>query len=43
MQLQVALDVLDLPAALTLADQVSEHVDILELGMNLSPQLGHLP
>ena len=35
MQLQVALDVLDLPSALTLANQVSEHVDILELGTPL--------
>lgn len=32
MKLQVALDVLDLPSALTLAYQVAEHVDILELG-----------
>ena len=40
MQLQVALDVLDLPAALTLANQVSEHVDILELGTPLVKSAG---
>lgn len=40
MQLQVALDVLDLPSALTLANQVSEHVDILELGTPLVKSAG---
>ncbi|WP_460443219.1 3-hexulose-6-phosphate synthase [Amycolatopsis stemonae] len=40
MQLQVALDVLDLPSALTLAHQVSEHVDILELGTPLVKSAG---
>lgn len=40
MQLQVALDVLDLPSALTLANQVSEHVDILELGTPLVKAAG---
>ena len=40
MQLQVALDVLDLPSALTLANQVSEHVDILELGTPLVKSVG---
>jgi len=39
-QLQVALDVLDLPSALTLANQVSEHVDILELGTPLVKAAG---
>jgi 3-hexulose-6-phosphate synthase len=39
-QLQVALDVLDLPSALTLANQVSEHVDILELGTPLVKSAG---
>lgn len=40
MQLQVALDVLDLPSALTLANQVAEHVDILELGTPLVKSVG---
>ena len=40
MQLQVALDVLDLPSALALANQVSEHVDILELGTPLVKSAG---
>ncbi|QRP45738.1 3-hexulose-6-phosphate synthase [Amycolatopsis sp. FDAARGOS 1241] len=40
MKLQVALDVLDLPAALTLANQVAEHVDILELGTPLVKSAG---
>lgn len=40
MQLQVALDVLDLPSALTLAGQVAEHVDILELGTPLVKSAG---
>ncbi len=40
MKLQVALDVLDLPSALTLANQVSEHVDILELGTPLVKSAG---
>lgn len=40
MQLQVAMDVLDLPSALTLASQVSEHVDILELGTPLVKSAG---
>ncbi|MFF0794520.1 3-hexulose-6-phosphate synthase [Streptomyces spiralis] len=40
MQLQVALDVVDLPSALTLAHQVSEHVDILELGTPLLKSVG---
>ncbi|AIJ24611.1 3-hexulose-6-phosphate synthase [Amycolatopsis methanolica] len=40
MELQVALDVLDLPAALTLARQVAEHVDILELGTPLVKSAG---
>ncbi len=40
MQLQVALDVLDLPSALTLANQVAEHVDILELGTPLVKSAG---
>jgi 3-hexulose-6-phosphate synthase len=39
-KLQVALDVLDLPSALTLANQVSEHVDILELGTPLVKSAG---
>ncbi|MEV4596068.1 3-hexulose-6-phosphate synthase [Amycolatopsis sp. NPDC049253] len=39
-KLQVALDVLDLPAALTLANQVAEHVDILELGTPLVKSAG---
>jgi 3-hexulose-6-phosphate synthase len=39
-QLQVALDVLDLPSALTLANQVSAHVDILELGTPLVKSAG---
>lgn len=39
-RLQVALDVLDLPAALTLANQVAEHVDILELGTPLVKAAG---
>jgi 3-hexulose-6-phosphate synthase len=39
-QLQVALDVLDLPSALTLASQVSDHVDILELGTPLVKSAG---
>jgi 3-hexulose-6-phosphate synthase len=39
-QLQVALDVLDLPSALTLANQVAEHVDILELGTPLVKSAG---
>ena len=39
-QLQVALDVLDLPSALTLANQVSEYVDILELGTPLVKSAG---
>lgn len=39
-RLQVALDVVDLPAALTLAHQVSEHVDILELGTPLVKSAG---
>ncbi|GJF04836.1 3-hexulose-6-phosphate synthase [Pseudonocardia benzenivorans] len=40
MKLQVALDVLDLPSALTLAHQVAEHVDILELGTPLVKSAG---
>lgn len=40
MKLQVALDVLDLASALTLANQVSEHVDILELGTPLVKSAG---
>ncbi|WP_309235504.1 3-hexulose-6-phosphate synthase [Amycolatopsis sp. SID8362] len=40
MQLQVALDVLDLPSALTLANQVADHVDILELGTPLVKAAG---
>lgn len=40
MRLQVALDVVDLPAALTLAHQVAEHVDILELGTPLVKSAG---
>jgi 3-hexulose-6-phosphate synthase len=39
-QLQVAMDVLDLASALTLANQVSEHVDILELGTPLVKSVG---
>lgn len=39
-ELQVALDVLDLPSALTLANQVAEHVDILELGTPLVKSAG---
>jgi 3-hexulose-6-phosphate synthase len=39
-QLQVALDVLDLPSALTLANRVSDHVDILELGTPLVKSAG---
>jgi 3-hexulose-6-phosphate synthase len=39
-QLQVALDVLDLPSALTLANRVSEFVDILELGTPLVKSAG---
>jgi 3-hexulose-6-phosphate synthase len=39
-KLQVALDVLDLPSALTLANQVSEYVDILELGTPLVKSAG---
>jgi 3-hexulose-6-phosphate synthase len=39
-KLQVALDVLDLPSALTLANQVSEFVDILELGTPLVKSAG---
>lgn len=39
-QLQVALDVLDLPAALTLARQVADHADILELGTPLVKSVG---
>ncbi|NBH04873.1 3-hexulose-6-phosphate synthase [Amycolatopsis sp. SID8362] len=39
-QLQVALDVLDLPSALTLANQVADHVDILELGTPLVKAAG---
>lgn len=35
MQLQVAMDVIELDKALTLAHQVAEHVDILELGTPL--------
>jgi 3-hexulose-6-phosphate synthase len=34
------MDVLDLPSALTLASQVSEHVDILELGTPLVKSAG---
>ncbi|WP_326837363.1 3-hexulose-6-phosphate synthase [Amycolatopsis rhabdoformis] len=40
MRLQVALDVLDLPSALTLAGQVADHVDILELGTPLVKAAG---
>lgn len=40
MKLQVALDVVDLPAALRLAHQVAEHVDILELGTPLVKSVG---
>lgn len=39
-RLQVAMDVLDLPAALTLAGQVSEYVDVLELGTPLVKSAG---
>nr|WP_255426942.1 3-hexulose-6-phosphate synthase [Pseudonocardia sp. C8] len=39
-QLQVALDVLDLPSALSLANQVAESVDILELGTPLVKSAG---
>jgi 3-hexulose-6-phosphate synthase len=39
-KLQVALDVLDLPSALALANQVAEHVDILELGTPLVKSAG---
>nr|WP_239071254.1 3-hexulose-6-phosphate synthase [Amycolatopsis sp. SID8362] len=38
--MQVALDVLDLPSALTLANQVADHVDILELGTPLVKAAG---
>lgn len=39
-QLQVAMDVPDLPSALTLAEQVAEYVDILELGTPLVKSAG---
>ncbi|KMS91110.1 3-hexulose-6-phosphate synthase [Streptomyces regensis] len=40
MRLQVAMDVLDLPSALTLAGQVAEYVDVLELGTPLVKSAG---
>ncbi|WP_030534439.1 orotidine 5'-phosphate decarboxylase / HUMPS family protein, partial [Prauserella rugosa] len=39
-RLQVAMDVLDLPSALTLAGQVAEYVDVLELGTPLVKSAG---
>lgn len=40
MRLQVAMDVVDLASALALANQVSEYVDILELGTPLVKSVG---